>query len=319
MGIFQDWFKGIAVMRVLIVCKYKENLPHNMAPFIWEQVQTLSGQGITFRFFLVKGRGVGGYLKEISELKKVIKAFKPDIVHAHFGLCGLLANLQRRVPVVTTYHGSDINNPKTRRLSKIAIMLSAHNIFVSKRLVDIAKPKKNYSVIPCGINLDDYPVLDKAEARRLMNLDLKKKYVLFAGAFDNPVKNPQLANEAVQLLPGVELLELKGYSRRQVAHLMNAVDCFLMTSHTEGSPQVIKEAMACGCPIVSVDVGDVSSIISGIEGCFIADNSAEDIAEKIKMALKFGERTKGRERIEQLGLANNFVAQNLIEIYKTVL
>ena len=319
MGIFQDWFKGIAVMRVLIVCKYKENLPHNMAPFIWEQVQTLSGQGITFRFFLVKGRGVGGYLKEISELKKVIKAFKPDIVHAHFGLCGLLANLQRRVPVVTTYHGSDINNPKTRRLSKIAIMLSAHNIFVSKRLVDIAKPKKNYSVIPCGINLDDYPVLDKAEARRLMNFDLKKKYVLFAGAFDNPVKNPQLANEAVQLLPGVELLELKGYSRRQVAHLMNAVDCFLMTSHTEGSPQVIKEAMACGCPIVSVDVGDVSSIISGIEGCFIADNSAEDIAEKIKMALKFGERTKGRERIEQLGLANNFVAQNLIEIYKTVL
>lgn len=306
-------------MRILIVCKYKDALPHNMAPFIWEQAEALSGQGITFRFFLVKGRGVGGYLKEISELKKVIKAFKPDIVHAHFGLCGLLANLQRKVPVVTTYHGSDINNPKTRRLSRIAIMLSAHNIFVSKRLVDIAKPKKNYSVIPCGINLDDYPVLDKVEARRLMNLDIKKKYVVFAGAFDNPVKNPQLAKEAVQLLPGVELLELKGYSRRQVAHLMNAVDCFLMTSHTEGSPQVIKEAMACGCPIVSVDVGDVSSIISETAGCFITDRCAADIAEKIEMALKFEGRTKGREKIEQLGMANNFVAHKLIDIYKTVL
>lgn len=302
-------------MRVLIVCKYKEALLHNMAPFIWEQVQTLSGQGITIRFFPVKGRGVRGYLKEISKLKKVIKAFKPDIVHAHFGLCGLLANLQRKVPVVTTYHGSDINNPKTRRLSKIAIMLSAHNIFVSKRLVDIAKPKKNYSVIPCGINLDDYPVQDKVEARRLMNLDIKKKYVVFAGAFDNPVKNPQLAKEAVQLLPGVELLELKGYTRRQVAHLMNAIDCFLMTSHTEGSPQVIKEAMACGCPIVSVDVGDVCSIISETVGCFIADRYAVDIAEKIKMAFKFEGRTKGRERIKQLGLANDFIAGKLRSVY----
>ena len=306
-------------MRVLIVCKYKDALPHNMAPFIWEQAEALSGQGITIRFFLVKGKGVSGYLKEISELKKVIKAFKPDIIHAHFGLCGLLANLQRKVPVVTTYHGSDINNSGSRRLSKIAIMLSAHNIFVSKRLVDIAKPKKKYSVIPCGINLDDYPVLDKAEARRMLNLDLEIKYALFAGAFDNPVKNPQLAKEAVQLLPGVELLELKGYSRQQVAHLMNAVDCFLMTSHTEGSPQVIKEAMACGCPIVSVDVGDVSSIISETAGCFITERCAADIAEKIEMALKFERRTKGRERIEQLGMANNFVAHKLIDIYKTVL
>lgn len=303
-------------MRILIVCKYKDALPHNMAPFIWEQAEALSEQGITFRFFLVKGRGVRGYLKEISELKKVIKAFKPDIVHAHFGLCGLLANLQRKVPVVTTYHGSDINNPKTRRLSKIAIMLSAHNIFVSKRLVDIAKPKKNYSVIPCGINLDDYPVLDRVEAMRLMNLDLKKKYVLFAGAFDNPVKNPQLAKEAVQLLPGVELLELKGYSRRQVAHLMNAVDCFLMTSHAEGSPQVIKEAMACGCPIVSVDVGDVRCIIGKTEGCFIAGGCAADIAEKIEMTLKFEDCTDGRDKIEQLGLTSARVAKTIIDIYR---
>lgn len=306
-------------MRILIVCKYKDALPHNMAPFIWEQVQTLSGQGVTVQFFLVKGRGVGGYLKEISELTENIKAFKPDLVHAHYGLCGLLANLQRKVPVVTTYHGSDINDPKVRWLSRIAIGLSVHNIFVSQRLADIAKPKKNYSIIPCGINLEEYPVIDKVEARRLMNLDLEKKYVLFAGAFDNPVKNPQLAKEAVQLLPGVELLELKGYSRWQVAHLMNAVDCFLMTSHTEGSPQVIKEAMACGCPIVSVDVGDVRCIIDKTEGCFIAGGCAADIAEKIEMALKFEGRTKGRERIEQLGMANNFVAHKLIDIYKTVL
>ena len=302
-------------MKVLIVCKYKEALPHNVAPFIREQVKALSEQGIAIRFFLVKGRGVRGYLKEISELKKVIRIFKPDIVHAHYGLCGLLANLQRKVPVVTTYHGSDINNPSLRRLSKIAINLSAHNVFVSPKLVDIAKPKKNYSVIPCGINLEDYPIIDKREARRLMNLDFNKQYVLFAGAFDNTVKNSQLAKKAVQLLPGVELLELKGYSRVQVAHLMCSVDCFLMTSHTEGSPQVIKEAMACGCPIVSVDVGDVREVVGNSDGCFIVSGNAADIAEKIGMALKFGGRTKGKERVEQLGLTNDYIAGKLRSVY----
>lgn len=303
-------------MKVLTVCKYKEALPHNMAPFIREQAEALSRQGVTVRFYLVKGRGVRGYLKEISKLKKVIKVFGPDVVHAHYGLCGLLANLQRKVPVVTTYHGSDINDPKVRGLSRIAIRLSAHNIFVSKRQLEFVKPGKSHSIIPCGINLENYPEVGKSEARRMMGLDSAKKYILFAGAFDNPVKNHTLAKAAVELVPVAELIELKGYGRQQVALLMNAADCFLMTSHTEGSPQVIKEAMACGCPIVSVDVGDVREVISNSEGCFIASGNAADIAGKIEMALKFEGRTKGRERIEQLGLASARIAQTIIDIYR---
>ena len=299
-------------MKVLIVCSYKETLLHNVAPFIWEQSQALAGQGVEAQFFRVKGKGSKGYLREISGLKKTINDFHPDIIHAHFGLCGLLANFQRKVPVVTTYHGSDINDSKVRWLSRIAIRLSAHNVFVSGRQLELVNPGRKHSVIPCGINLEDYPEVDKKVARGKIGLDLEKKYVLFAGAFDNAVKNYPLAKAAMDMIPEAELLELKGYSREHVALLMSAVDCFLMTSHSEGSPQVIKEAMACGCPIVSVDAGDVYNVIGETEGCFVSDRNTIDIAEKIRVALDFGKRTNGRTRIVQLGLTNDAVAKELI-------
>ena len=301
-------------MRVLIVARYKEK---GFAPFVDEQVAALVEAGIECRLFPVKSNN---YFRFYPELKRTIRSFHPDIVHAHYGLCGLFANLQRRVPVVTTYHGSDINDPKVRRLSKMAIRLSAYNVFVSQKNIDLARPKKNYALIPCGINLDDFPLVGKEEARKEMGLDTEGKYVLFPGAFDNPVKNASLAQAAVSQLPGVQLLELKGFSRPQVALLMQAVDAMIMTSITEGSPQVVKEAMACGCPIVSVDVGDVRARIGGIEGCFVSDSRRpEQLTVLVHRALSFRERTSGRERIMADGLDNRSVVKRLLTVYESIL
>ena len=152
-----------------------------------------------------------------------------------------------------------------------------------------------------------------------MGLEDGKQYILFAGAFDNTIKNAPLAQAAVDLLDGPELLELKGFTRAQVAALMQAVDALLMTSRSEGSPQVIKEAMACGCPIVSVDVGDVKDITAGVEGCFIAERSPESIALNLKRAIAFGKRTEGRMVIVERGLTNDVVAKKLVEIYKSII
>ena len=130
------------------------------------------------------------------------------------------------------------------------------------------------------------------------------------------MKNAPLAQQAVALLSNVELLELKGYSRQQVALLMQAVDCFLMTSHTEGSPQVIKEAMACGCPIVSVDVGDVKERISGVKGCSVVESYCpEAIAAEIQKNIQFDGLTEGRNHIIEAGLTNETVADKLLRIY----
>ncbi len=313
----QTSWKGFDV-KILIVASYNKG---RFALFIMEQVDALKSVGCEVHFFTVHGKGIKGYLRNLSALKSEIRAFCPDVVHAHYGLSGLLANLQRKVPVVTTYHGSDINEPKVLRFSKIAMRLSAWNIFVSKKTLQIAKLKQKYTLLPCGIDLCGLQLTEKKLARQYMNLSADKEYILFAGAFDNAVKNAPLAKQTVELLncSSVEMLQLNGYSRDEVTFLMCAADVFLMTSLTEGSPQVIKEAMACGCPVVSVDVGDVKERTEGVEGCFVAQTSnPQELSDLILKALRFGGRTEGRKRIIADGLENHQVANKLMEIYQKV-
>ena len=274
--------------------------------------------GINCEFFGVEGKGVVGYLRQLPAIRSAIRVYQPDIIHAHYGLCGLLANFQRKVPVVTTYHGSDINEPGVLRLSRRSIQLSQFNIFVSQENVDLAQPVANFALIPCGVTLNEFPFVEKDAARNILGLRTDKKYVLFAGAFDNHVKNAPLAKAAMRFVPEAELLELKGYSRSQVAILMYAVDAFLMTSFTEGSPQVIKEAMTCGCPIVSVDVGDVKEQILGLCGCYLVERNAELISEQLIKAINYPGRTEGRKRIVERQLTNDLIAGKLVKVYKMV-
>ena len=302
-------------MKVLIVARCKDG---RYAPFVTEQVDAIRKKGVECEVFGVVGKGIAGYLHQLPAMDRFIRAFQPDIIHAHYGLCGLLANYQRSVPVVTTYHGSDINDPKVFRFSQKSIRLSRFNIFVSQENARIAGLQKNYAVIPCGLDLDDYPIVDKMVARQQMGLERSGKYVLFSGAFDNPVKNLQLAKEAIDLLPEAILLELKGYTRSQVSDLMQAVDVLLMTSLTEGSPQVIKEAMACGCPIVSVDVGDVKERIADINGCWISSRSPIELAECLSRTISFGKKTAGRESIIRSGLTNDVVAARIVDVYRAL-
>ena len=306
-------------MRILVVASFNKG---RFSPFIVEQVKALEKQGCTISFYGLQGKGLQGYLRNLPLLKQKIKEFCPDVIHAHYGLSGLLANLQRRVPVVTTYHGSDINDKKVLRFSKVSMNLSAWNVFVSRKTLEIAGPKKEYNLLPCGIDLSDMRLTEKAEARRKMKFRAEGKYILFAGAFDVEVKNAPLAKDTVALLQDgqTELIELKGYTREEVTLLMCAADAFLLTSFMEGSPQVIKEAMACGCPIGSVDVGDVRERMAGVEGCYVADTrEPEELAGLLRRALSFDGRTKGYDKIVADGIDNRQVAKQLIEIYERVL
>jgi len=331
-------------MKILIIASDKKG---HFAPFIEEQITALEAFGVQVIRYGVTGKGVVGYLRELPALRRLIRAERPDIIHAHYGLCGLLANLQRRVPVVTTYHGSDINVPSVLRFSKLAMRLSKANIFVSKRNIALAGYSEDISVatttlpfregygvgyfLPCGVNLPKpWSELQTQWVGQLTlnqwvqeKLSTEAKHVLFAGAFDNAVKDAPLAKAAINELTSegvkVELIELKGYNRDQVNTLMYNCDALLMTSKTEGSPQVVKEAMACGCPIVSVDVGDVAERTSGVEGCYIVrTREPKDIAEALQEALLFGGRTNGRQRILEMDLSNEQVAKRLIAIYQSL-
>lgn len=305
-------------MRILIVANYN---PGRFSPFIVEQIESLRKIGVEIDTYGIVGKGMFGYLRNVIGIKKKICEFRPNLIHAHYGLSGLCANLQRQIPVVTTYHGSDIHSGGwILELSKLAMKLSVYNIYVSHELLEMSGYKKsNAFVQSCGLNLDVIHVIPKEEARKQLGLELGKKYGLFSGSFDNKVKNYPLAKAAIALLPEVNLIELKGYSRQEVNILMNAADYLLMTSHREGSPQVIKEAMACNTPIVSVDVGDVEEVVGNTNGCYIAKRDPEDIANKIQQVLAFNSKTNGRQRVINLNLNNELVAKRLLDIYNNVI
>ena len=149
-------------MRILIINSKNSG---RTAPFITDQVEALQSAGVICEYFSVEGKGIMGYLRNYRPMLHKIRTFRPDIIHAHYGLSGLLANLQRRVPVVTTYHGSDINNKKVLPFSKIAMQLSAWNIFVSKKNIAIAGIKKRFSLIPCGVDTELFQPMDKQTAQ----------------------------------------------------------------------------------------------------------------------------------------------------------
>lgn len=305
-------------MKVLIVAN---NKPGRFSPFVIEQVEALKKLGVEFDFFGVDGKGAGGYLSNLMPLKKKIHEFQPDLLHAHYGHSGLLANLQRTVPVVTTYHGSDIHSRGLNlSISKVTARYSAYNIFVSPWLLELSGYQgDNKCVIPCGVDTTTIFPMERVEARKHLGWDTGGKYVLFAGAFDNEVKNSPLAKAAALLIPDVHLMEMRGYSREQVNWAMNAANCLLMTSYREGSPQVVKEAMACGTPIVSVDVGDVKEVIGGVNGCYLAHYDANDIASKIQLALSFIGKTNGPQCIIDKKLSNDSQAIKILKIYQSVI
>lgn len=305
-------------MKILIVCSHRYYAPYTdgMAPFIYEQMQGLKKLGCDFHVCFVKGGSIKAYLRAWREVLNLIRTYQPDLIHAHYGLCCMMANMQRKVPVVSTYHGSDINNYKTRWVSKIAVRLSMKNIFVSEKLRAIAGNPSRSIVIPCGVNTKEFYPMEKIECREKLGMDKHKIYILFSKEFADKVKNYPLAKAAVERLSlNAELLEFYGYNREQVPMLYNAVDCGLLTSFTEGSPQFVKEAVACGCPVVSTDVGDVREVIDGVSNCYLSTYKVDNVVSSMQKALALGhlQKTYIHERYTA-----EYIVKTIFELYTSI-
>ena len=340
-------------MRVLEVSRYKTNFADHQLPFVTEQGEaiaqelrkldnghlTLDNGASAVEYFLVKGN----YVTAVRELKKKIREFKPDIVHAHYGLSAITAELQGLVPVVTTFHNGETLNPIVNLMSSLMSLRAKHVIYVAQHIRDLSYFKaKNYSIIPCGVPMEEMVITPKEEARQRLGWDPEKKYILFGGAFDNERKNYALLRDAVARIneqspitnhqSPIECVEMKNLTRSECVLRMNACDLFALPSHSEGSPQALKEAMACNCPIVATDVADIKYLLGNLPGHYVLPNkkgndawwkgdehSAEELATLLKQALAFERRTEGRKRIVELGYTNELVAKKIIAIYQQVL
>jgi glycosyltransferase involved in cell wall biosynthesis len=176
-------------------------------------------------------------------------------------------------------------------------------------------------VIPAGIDLNLFKLLPQQECRQLLGLPLDKKLILWAGEYFRLEKRFDIVKEAISILQqrvsNAELVLVTGKPHSVMPLYMNACDVLLLVSDVEGSPNVIKEAMACNLPIVSVRVGDVSQIIGGTEGCQFCSQDPKDVAEKLEMTLDWGKRTDGREKVKSLDLAET--SRNIISVYEKAL
>ena len=302
-------------MRILIVASGNSG---QISPFVKEQAQSLVKKGVVIDFFLIKGRGLFGYLRNYFYLLDKLKNNKYDILHAHYGLSGLLATMQLSVPVIITFHGSDINMKKNYIFSRIASKLSTVNIFVHPKLSEKLKVyREPLNIIPCGVNDDLFFPIPKSEAKLKLGWKAETRYVLFSSAFDNKIKNVSLANSALSQIDNYQLIELKGYKKEQINLLLNASDLLLVTSFSETGPIIVKEALACNCPIVSTDVGDVKKLTNNIRNCYMTSYEANDVMRKINLVLMKSKRTNGRKVIKDFTLDK--IAIKILPIYKSVL
>ena len=249
---------------------------------------------------------------------------KYDLIHAHFGLCGVIANLQKGIPVITTFHGGDMylkqNSVFVLLICWFASVLSKGNIFVNKKIPLFYKLKK-YEVIPCAVDLQNFFPINKKIAKKRMNYDLTDNIILFSGSFNRSIKNATLAFKVIKKIKkrrNIKLIELKNFSRKQVNLVINSTDLLLVTSLSETGPLIVKEAMACNIPVISTDVGDVKQIFKNVNGYYVTDYNANTIARIVDSLITKNIRTQGRDQIIKLGLDGNNVAKRVYEFYKTI-
>ena len=305
-------------MKVLFICS--GNNVTGVSPIIKNQGASLASENVTLEYFTINGKGIIGYMGAISSLKKQIQANSYDIIHAHYSLCGFVASMAGAKPLIVSLMGSDVQSNW--------IYLSVIKIFIRKKWqATIVKSKEMHdilsisgvNVVPNGVDFSRFYPIDPKNALKKLNWDSKKKYILFAADPSRYEKNFELASKAIKSLnlKNTVLKYLDNVSNDDMFLFYNASDVVLLTSLWEGSPNVIKEAMACNSKIVCTNVGDVQNVIGSTDGCFITTFEPENVSENIKNALAFKGFTNGRNNVSHL--ESKKIAKILFGLYRSII
>jgi teichuronic acid biosynthesis glycosyltransferase TuaC len=308
-------------MKILVVTNmYPSADAPTLGTFVQEQVESLRRQGVEVDVFFIDGpRRTLNYLTGLLRYLPWPWTHHYDLIHAHYPLTGVIARCQFRYPLVVTYHGIEVVYGWQGTLCKALAPFVDRLIVTSQRVRDLLGMNKG-TIIPCGVDLDLFRPAPRAEERTRLGLPLDKKLVLFCGRM-RPEKRFDIIEAAVDSLsavdPAVQLVIASGQPHEMIPHYMNACDVLVLASDYEGSPTVIKEAMACNLPIVSTDVGDVREVIAGTANCYLCAQTPADVAAKLALAMADGQRSNGRERVAHLALDR--IAIRLIAEYESVL
>ena len=322
-------------MKVLFVCSGNSK-KFSVSPFIQSQGDSLVKNGINLSFFTIQNKGIFGYIKAAKQLRTYLKENKVDVIHAHYTLSGWTAVLSlTKIPIVLSLMGSDtygdyIGHNKITFKSRFSILLTyliqpfvKRIICKSEHIQSFVFNKNKSEVIPNGVLFENIP-LSRDGFREELNLSKDKQHILFMGDKKDLRKNYRLIQDAIKYItiPNVEVITPYPVDHQTALKYMQSVDVLVVPSFMEGSPNVVKEAMACNCPVVATNVGDVAWLFGDQSGYFLTDFNPETCARQIDKALAFSKekgKTKGRKRLIDLGLESSVVAKKIINLYKEVI
>lgn len=310
-----------------------QEAPH-LGTFIKTQVESLKAAGLQVEVIHPRP-GRPAPLRYISAALQIF--FKTlsgrfDIVHGHYGLWCLVARLQWTTPVIASFLGSDILRKASfdRRFSRkdqlvivISRWLSRHVAAVNVKSNEMKQVlgEKNIFVYPDGIDFDLFHPVPRASARAALGWEPDRSYILFGNNPERVEKDFPLARAAVERLCArgiaAELVVAHGLPQTRVMQYINASNVVILTSMYEGSPNIVKEAMACNVPVVATDVGDVSQVIGHTQGCKVCTRDLDDLASGLAAALQQTEPTTGRADIAHL--ERSVITRQIIMMYEQVM
>ena len=332
-------------MKILAVTNmYPTKLSPSSGTFIKQQVDSLIKEGLNVKVIHIErdNKGLIEYFRMFFHLKIKVKNYNPDIIHCMYGgfMSYLVCKVISQKKIIVSYCGADLlGEPSTNIFKRFSIFFGvyfsrlsskrAHKIIVkSKNLYD-ALPKsidfKKVSIIPNGIDLNKFYPRNKKQCQANLNWDSKYFNILFPSTSGNRKVNLRkqlwLAEEACEILKKndipFKLHKLEGIPHNEVPERINASDCVLLTSKSEGSPNIIKEAMACNTPVVSVDVGDVNERLNSIDNSFICEMNSNDISNKLSIVYANNRPSNGTNYIQELSASK--IAKKIEKIYLSLI
>ena len=324
--------KKLKILMVVADLASKEN--PSFQPFVRSQIESIENLGHEIEIFKIHGPdGWYNYFSKMPLLHKVAIKFNPDIVHSHYSYCAFTSLATLKYPQVISFMGDDVIGAENEQgkltlrsylhkpFAKIPTQF-AQSIIVKSEEMKGHVNHKNVNVVPNGVNFSTFTPIDKNEARKDLGLDINKIYILFPGDIKNPRKRFSLAQSASDVLKNKfnvdhEILHMRTASQEVLNKYYNASDAMIFTSWSEGSPNVVKEAMACNTPIVSVIVGDTPEIIKDTQNCFVGKDDPDLLGSELAKIISDGNRSNGREMINHLEASK--IAQQIEQIYFNIL